>query len=218
MSTGFGLIGNGRVLAKVQEDGALTEAFFPSIGFYRHIIQSQFGLFERTSGRSLWLSGREFEARQEYLTDTNVLRTRFRRGALTFLLTDFVHPETHVIVRRLEVANHGPEPVELGIFHMEACSLEENKGNFGYNVAYFDSLRNTVIRYRGHPFDNAVEDPWITEQLQRSISIYATNYLHIHNGSMPQLMIHTNLTTGTLNGQNDLLKILEKQLGLRPGQ
>ena len=61
MTAGFGLIGNGRVLAKVQEDGALTEAFFPSIGFYRHIIQSQFGLFERASGKSLWLSGRDFD-------------------------------------------------------------------------------------------------------------------------------------------------------------
>ena len=157
MTAGFGLIGNGRVLAKVQEDGALTEAFFPSIGFYRHIIQSQFGLFERSSGKSLWLSGRDFEAEQEYVEDTNVLQTRFRHGALTFLLTDFVHPETHVIVRRLEVANSGLEAAELGIFHMEASSLEENKGNFGYNVAYFDSLRNTVVRYRGHPFDNAVE-------------------------------------------------------------
>jgi oligosaccharide amylase len=157
VTSGFGLIGNGRVLAKVQEDGALTEAFFPSIGFYRHIIQSQFGLFERSSGKSLWLSARDCEAEQEYLEDTNVLQTRFRHGALTFLLTDFVHPETHIIARRLEVANHGLEAAELGIFHMEACSLEENKGNFGYNVAYFDSLRNTVIRYRGHPFDNAVE-------------------------------------------------------------
>jgi oligosaccharide amylase len=157
LTSGFGLIGNGRVLAKIQEDGALTEAFFPSIGFYRHIMQSQFGLFERSSGKSLWFSARDFEPEQEYLEDTNVVQTRFRHGALVFFLTDFVHPETHVIVRRLEVVNNGPAPVELGIFHMEACSLEENKGNFGYNVAYFDSLRNTVIRYRGHPFDNAVE-------------------------------------------------------------
>jgi glucoamylase len=157
LSSSFGIIGNGRLLAKVQEDGALTEAFFPSIGFYRHIMQSQFGLFERESGKSVWFSAREFDAAQEYVEDTNVLQTRFRRGPLAFCLTDFVHPETHVIVRRLEIINHGPEAVELGIFHMEACSLEENKGNFGYNVAYFDSLRNMVVRYRGHPFDNAVE-------------------------------------------------------------
>jgi oligosaccharide amylase len=185
MTSDFGLIGNGRVLAKIQADGALTEAFFPSIGFYRHIMQSQFGLFERPktapgSGRPqgtplqgsgsetvspepravsplLWFSSRDFEAEQEYVEDTNILRTRFRRGALAFTLIDFVHPETHVIVRRLEVVNNGPEAVELGIFHMEACSLEENKGDFGHNVAYFDSLRNCVVRYRGHPFDNAVE-------------------------------------------------------------
>src|SRR5438874_1754238 len=100
MTSGFGLIGNGRVLAKIQEDGALTEAFFPSIGFYRHIMQSQFGLFERTSGKTLWFSVRDFQIEQEYLEDTNVLQTRFKRGALTFTLTDFVHPETQVIVRR----------------------------------------------------------------------------------------------------------------------
>jgi glucoamylase len=120
-------------------------------------MQSQFGLFERATGKILWFSSHEFEAAQEYVEDTNVLQSRFQRGPLTLALTDFVHPETHVIVRRLEVVNSGPETVELGIFHMEACSLEENKGNFGYNVAYFDSLRNTIVRYRGHPFDNAVE-------------------------------------------------------------
>jgi glucoamylase len=157
MSLTFGLIGNGRVLAKVQADGALTEAFFPSIGFYRHIMQSQFGLYEKRTEKSLWFSSREFEAEQHYVEDTNVLQTFFKRGALRFMLTDFVHPETNVIVRTLEVRNTGRETAELGIYHMEASSLEENKGNFGHNVAYFNSLENHVVRYRGHPFDNTVE-------------------------------------------------------------
>jgi glucoamylase len=157
MSLTFGLIGNGRVLAKVQADGALTEAFFPSIGFYRHILQSQFGLYEKRTEKSLWFSSREFEAEQHYIEDTNVLQTFFARGALRFTLTDFVHPETNVIVRTLQVRNTGRETAELGIFHMEASSLEENKGNFGHNVAYFNSLENHVVRYRGHPFDNTVE-------------------------------------------------------------
>jgi glucoamylase len=157
MSLTFGLIGNGRVLAKVQADGALTEAFFPSIGFYRHIMQSQFGLYEKKTEKSLWFSSREFEAEQHYIEDTNVLQTFFKRGGLRFTLTDFVHAETNVIVRTLEVRNLGRETAELGIFHMEASSLEENKGNFGHNVAYFNSLDNHVVRYRGHPFDNTVE-------------------------------------------------------------
>jgi len=66
--------------------------------------------------------------------------------------------------------------------------------------------------------DKAVRDAWIGQQLSRSISIYATNYFHIRNGSMPQIMINTNLTTGTLESVKDLLKILDKQLGLRAAQ
>jgi hypothetical protein len=67
-------------------------------------------------------------------------------------------------------------------------------------------------------FDKAAHDPWIAQQLTRSISIYATNYLHVRNGSMPQLMINTNLTTGSLDTRDDLFRLLEKQLGLRVGQ
>jgi hypothetical protein len=66
-------------------------------------------------------------------------------------------------------------------------------------------------------FDKAIRDPWVSQQLTRSISIYATNFFHVRNGSMPQIMISTNLTTGTLNTTADLFRILDKQLGLRPG-
>jgi uncharacterized membrane protein len=58
-------------------------------------------------------------------------------------------------------------------------------------------------------------DPWVTALLQQSISIYATNYFHIRNGSMPQLMINTNLTAGALGSPKDFFRVLDKQLGLR---
>ena len=66
-------------------------------------------------------------------------------------------------------------------------------------------------------YDKAVSDPWVVQTMQRSISVYATNYLHVHNGNMPQIMIHTNLTAGTVEGP-DLMGILAKQLGLRRGK
>jgi hypothetical protein len=65
-------------------------------------------------------------------------------------------------------------------------------------------------------FEKAIRDPWVGQQLSRSISVYATNYFHVRNGSMPQIMINTNLTTGTLNTPADLFQILDKQLGLHP--
>jgi hypothetical protein len=67
-------------------------------------------------------------------------------------------------------------------------------------------------------FEKSARDPWIAQQLTRSISIYATNYLHVRNGSMPQLMINTNLTAGSLDTRDDLFRILDKQLDLRVDQ
>jgi hypothetical protein len=64
-------------------------------------------------------------------------------------------------------------------------------------------------------FEKAERDPWIAQQLTRSVSVYATNYLHVKNGSMPQLMIETNLTTGSLDSLYDLYQLLNKQLGVR---
>lgn len=197
MSLAFGLIGNGRILAKIQEDGALTEAFFPSIGFYRHILQSQFGLFNKRTGAILWLSMRDFRVEQQYVEDTNILQTLFSRDSLRLTLTDFVHPETNVIVRTLEARNVGRETLELGLFHMEASSLEENKGNFGHNVAYYNSLDRHIVRYRGHPFDNTVEahaclliagDP-VQDQLQCGVSYQRDGaaedaYLDIEDGML----------------------------------
>ena len=62
-------------------------------------------------------------------------------------------------------------------------------------------------------FERAMRDPWVPQELARSISIYATNYFHIRNGSMPQIIINTNLTTGSVDSGKDLLGVVEKHLG-----
>jgi glucoamylase len=157
MISDYGLVGNGALLAKVRSDGAMTEAFFPSIGFFRHLIQSQFGVFVRDRQQSFWFSASDFQVEQRYLPDTNVLQTTFQRPELRAVALDFVHPEHPAAVRMLEVHNTGPESVTLDLFHAEASSVSDHKGQFGYNVAYFNRLGEHVVRYRGHPWDNAVE-------------------------------------------------------------
>lgn len=60
----------------------------------------------------------------------------------------------------------------------------------------------------------ALTNRWIDEYLQLGIRIYATNYLHGRQGSMPQLIVGTNLIAGTISGP-DLASRLETQLGLK---
>jgi hypothetical protein len=157
MSSDFGVIGNGEMLAKVRADGALTEAFYPSIGFFRHLVQSQFGIHFRETGECAWLAPPEFQVEQRYLEDTNVLQTSYLRPEVRARVVDFVHPDLPGAIRTLEVQNLSEEPITLDLFHTEASSVADHKGEFGYNVAYYNRLDNHVVRYRGHPWDKAIE-------------------------------------------------------------
>lgn len=157
MNSDFGVIGNGEMLAKVRADGAMTEAFYPSIGFFRHLIQSQFGVYQREKDECVWFAPPEFQTEQRYLEDTNVLQTSYLRPGLRARVVDFVHPDICGAVRTLEVQNTSDEPVTLDLFHTEASSVADHKGEFGYNVAYYNRLGNHVVRYRGHPWDKAIE-------------------------------------------------------------
>lgn len=66
----------------------------------------------------------------------------------------------------------------------------------------------------GDQLAKALQDPRLPRQLMQGINIYATNYLHLKNGAMPQLIVGQRLTTGTFANVNELYKILQEQLGL----
>jgi hypothetical protein len=63
----------------------------------------------------------------------------------------------------------------------------------------------------------AMQDPWIDEQMARSIAIYSTNLNHLRNGNMPQIIISNKLASGTLSGVQELYRLLAENLGLKPG-
>lgn len=63
----------------------------------------------------------------------------------------------------------------------------------------------------------ALKDPWIEKQLLQGIQIYATNYLQFHQGSMPQLILGSNVVVGTLGSPADLYPLIAKQPGVRVG-
>jgi uncharacterized membrane protein/protein-disulfide isomerase len=54
----------------------------------------------------------------------------------------------------------------------------------------------------------------ITQHLQLGMNIYATNFIHVRQGNMPQVIIGTNLLTGT-NTVEELYRLLDNQLGLK---
>jgi uncharacterized membrane protein/protein-disulfide isomerase len=62
--------------------------------------------------------------------------------------------------------------------------------------------------------DALYTNQWVEAQLQLAVNLFATNFIHVHQGSMPQVIIGTNLLTGTV-APEEIYRRLENQLGLR---
>jgi len=78
-----------------------------------------------------------------------------------------------------------------------------------------NEAREQAIRLIGtNALAKAIQDPWIDRQIQQDIRIYHTNYLRYRQGQLPQLIIGTNLFSGTLRNIQDLYRLLSAQLGL----
>jgi len=81
----------------------------------------------------------------------------------------------------------------------------------------------TVRQYAGllvgtNELAKALQDPWISQLVQTTVNLYATNSTHYGRGNMPQLIIGTNIVEGTVLPQN-LYQLLSANFGLKvPGQ
>jgi len=63
-------------------------------------------------------------------------------------------------------------------------------------------------------FQTALTNESVNRYLQLGIDIYATNFFFVRQGAMPQLIIGTNLLTGTVE-TDELYRRLDNQLGLK---
>ncbi len=66
-------------------------------------------------------------------------------------------------------------------------------------------------------FARALQDPWVEQQLQRDLAIYATNNATLGRGDMPQLIIGTNVYFGTMGDVGKLKQAIADGLRLKPG-
>ncbi|HVV72048.1 MAG TPA: vitamin K epoxide reductase family protein [Verrucomicrobiae bacterium] len=63
-------------------------------------------------------------------------------------------------------------------------------------------------------FNRAVEDPWVQQQLSFNIGLYKANYMRYRTDALPELLIGTNLISGTVTSVADLYRLLTNQFEL----
>ena len=77
-----GVIGNGQMLATIGKRGELRYLFWPTIDYPQHVLGSLPGIFYSNgeTGKFEWLTGFPWEQEQEYVAETNILLSRFKRA------------------------------------------------------------------------------------------------------------------------------------------
>jgi hypothetical protein len=80
-----------------------------------------------------------------------------------------------------------------------------------------ESARQYAAQLVGGPanLEKALSDGWVNQYLKLGIDVYATNYIHVGNGSMPQIIVGSRLATGSVTAEK-LRSTIAEQLGLQP--
>jgi len=141
------VIGNSRMLACITCKGELVRLFWPNIDYPQHIDSMHAGLFfigEQYS--TLWLDGECFRHRQEYIKDTNILKTvceDVSRG-LRVTQTDYVLPYADILVRNFKIENLSCQERDIG-FMLYSSGITSNQHLGGI---LFDFQSDALIHYR----------------------------------------------------------------------
>jgi oligosaccharide amylase len=143
------ITGNSRLLATFDQRGELHHLFWPDVDRHQQVHRTLLGVF--LSGRreeTLWLSDHHgWQHDQQYEGGTPVLRTSgvHREAGIAFACTDFCVPERSLLVRRVRVANQGPDDLRPVFLHYAALDLE---GSSRLNGCYYDSGAGALVYYR----------------------------------------------------------------------
>lgn len=103
------IIGNSRLLAGMSEKGQLERLFWPRIDTPQNIGHNWLGLIFNDDQQTCWLNQDVWQSTQAYHGDTNILTTRLQHEEqqLEIVLTDFATANEDLLVRRIQVKNHG---------------------------------------------------------------------------------------------------------------
>ncbi|HHW47547.1 MAG TPA: glycoside hydrolase [Clostridiaceae bacterium] len=141
------IVGNSCMLGCISENGELVRLFWPNIDFPQHIDKMLTGVFlTGYKNSTVWLNESEFNKHQQYIEDTNIVKTVFEdiwRG-LKIEQLDFVLPDKDIFVRHYNLENTGEQAIEPG-FIIFSSGMSNGFDRAGI---FFDFENEALVHYR----------------------------------------------------------------------
>jgi len=142
------LAGNQRILLTVDETGNWTNLYYPYAGQYQHARDVKLGLFDEKDGSFSWLGEDRatWTVEQRHGDHTNTAVTVYRNpDNVEVKVTDMVHSNHDLIIRKIEVKDLSGENRKLRVFCYHSLTIAESMYQ---DTAYWDEGRKTVNHYK----------------------------------------------------------------------
>jgi glucoamylase len=124
------VLGNNKMLATIGKHGELRYLFWPTIDYPQHVRGSLPGILYSCKGENRfdWLTDPAWTKKQEYLPDTNVVRTflKHQNPGLNITLTDTVLPDSDALIRQFAIQNVSKDEVFLRLFYYNDLAISES--------------------------------------------------------------------------------------------
>jgi len=141
------VIGNGRILACLLQNGELARAFWPTIDYAQHVNRIVTGL--RLNGAEMVheLQSDAFTHAQQYVGDTNIVQTTYTHDTLPLAVSslDFVAPHDDILVRHYRVTNNSAEAVDVDLLFLTDMHMEESSI---YQSVLYDDTHGAIAHFR----------------------------------------------------------------------
>ncbi|HVL49452.1 MAG TPA: glycoside hydrolase family 15 protein [Candidatus Thermoplasmatota archaeon] len=141
------LTGNSRVLLAVDEAGNWSQLYYPYAGQYQHVRETKLGLYDADNEEFAWLGspGNGWRVEQEPVAHSNGAVTRHLGDGLTVEVTDMVHSNHDLIIRRIALKNGRDTTRRLRVFSYHSLTIAESMYQ---DTAYWDDERRTLNHYK----------------------------------------------------------------------
>jgi GH15 family glucan-1,4-alpha-glucosidase len=126
------------MLVTLSGRGEVERLFWPNIDWGQHLGELRLGI--ATIGRTAWLDESQWEHRQRYLEDTNIVETHAESSSLAASIVDFVDPERDVLYREITTT---AKDARLVIY-----VRPEIDESVSYGAVYVDQATGALVFYR----------------------------------------------------------------------
>ncbi len=154
------LVGNGRVLLCVNEDGEWGSLFYPYPGQFQHLREARIGIYDvgarrfqwlrRDAGMSLTLGGPKDAARTPI--------SQWTSPDLSIRIQDAVHPNHDLVTREIRIKADPPRALRLFSYH----SLDIAESMY-QDTAYVEADMSALTHYKRGYFFEIFGDPTFTK-------------------------------------------------------